>query len=112
MSRAMHQRIDFVEPLAVFGLIMGYIWEWRYRHPGFWWLILAGIIISHLFRRENGAKLGFSRRNLRESVQEFAPLVAFLALAMVAAGILFRTTRPIQPGDAFLAWAGYVPWGT
>src|SRR5256885_4884344 len=31
---------------------------------------------------------------------------------LVAAGILLQTTRPIRFGDAFLAWAGYLPWGT
>jgi hypothetical protein len=112
MSRSTVRSIAILEPLTVFGLIMAYIWEFRYSHHRLWLAILAGILLSHLARREGAEALGFDRRNLRECLNEFAPALAFLALAMIAAGILFQTTRPLTIRDAALAWAGYLPWGT
>jgi membrane protease YdiL (CAAX protease family) len=112
MSRATVRRIALLEPLTAFALIMAYIWQLRYSYRGFWLAILAGMIVSHLVRRENTQVLGFHRRNLRKSLEEFAPLLAFFGLAMLGAGMLLQTTRPIRFGDAVLAFAGYLPWGT
>jgi hypothetical protein len=112
MSRATRHRIDLVEPLAAFALIMAYIWHLRFSHHNLWLAILAGIVASHLFRREGAAALGFQRSHLRQCVDEFGPAILLLALTAFAAGILLHTTRPIRFGDAFLAWAAYVPWGT
>lgn len=112
MSRATRRGIAFLEPLTVFALIMAYIWQLRYSHKGVWMAILAGVILSHVVRKERAGELGFDRRNLRECLREYAPCLAFLALAAIATGMLFQTTRAIRFGDAFLAWAGYLPWGT
>lgn len=112
MSRATRHRIDLAEPLAAFGMIMAYIWQLRSHHHGVWVAILAGIIVSHLLRREDTEVLGFQRRNLRACLDEFGPALAFIALAGIAGGILLQTTRPIRFGAAFLAFAGYLPWGT
>ena len=112
MSRTTVRRISLLEPLTAFALIMAYIWQLRYSHRGLWLAILAGMIVSHLARRENTQVLGFHRRNLRECLEEFAPLLAFFGLVMLGAGMLLQTTRPIRFGDAILAFAGYLPWGT
>ena len=101
-----------LEPLTVFSLIMAYIWQLRYSHRGLWLAILAGIILSHIARREDADSLGFHRRKLTECLREFAPALAFLGLCMIAGGMLFQTTRPLTFGDACLSWAGYLPWGT
>src|SRR5438067_8406204 len=105
MSRGTVRRIALLEPLAAFGLIMLYIWQVRSSHRSAWLAILAGMVISHLARHENTEVLGFRRRDLRECLQEYAPLLAFIGLAMVASGILLQTTRSIRLGDALLAWA-------
>jgi membrane protease YdiL (CAAX protease family) len=112
MSQAALRRIAVLEPLTVFGLIMAYIWELRFRHHGSWVAILGFVLLSHVLRRERAETLGFHSRNLRECLDEFLPLLGFLGLAAVAAGILLQTTRPIRFSDAFLAWFGYLPWGT
>jgi hypothetical protein len=112
MSRITVRRIALLEPVTVFALIMAYIWQIRYSHQGFWLAILAAVIVSHLVRREDTQLLGFHRHHLRECLEEFAPLLAFFGLAMLGAGILLQTTRTIRFGDAFLAWAAYLPWGT
>ncbi len=91
---------------------MAYIWQLRYSHHGTWIGILAVMVVSHLARHENSEVLGFQRRNLRECFAEFAPILAFLGLSMMAAGILLQTTRQIRFGDAFLVWVAYLPWGT
>src|SRR5690348_8505303 len=112
MSRATRRRIDVVEPLSIFALIMAYIWQFRSSHHGVWLLIFSLMVLSHVLRNEDSEVLGFHRRNLRECLNEYAPALAFIGLSMFAAGILLQTTRPIRFGDAFLAWAAYLPWGT
>src|ERR1051325_3514706 len=112
MSRGTVRGIAILEPLTAFSLIMAYIWQLRFSHRGIWLAILAGMVVSHLIHHENTEALGFHRRNLRKCLQEFAPMLAFIGLAMVGMGILLQTTRHIRFGDAFLAWAAYLPWGT
>ncbi len=112
MSQVTLRRIAILEPLTVFALIMAYIWDLRYRHHLLWVWILGFLVLSHLVRRERAASLGFHLRNLRQCLDEFLPMLLLLALAMMAAGTLLQTTRPIRFGDAFLAWFGYLPWGT
>lgn len=112
MSRATRDRIDLVEPLVFFTLIMAYIWQLRFSHHNLWLVILAGVVASHVLRREGTQVLGFQRRNLRQCLDEFGPALLFLALTAIGTGILLHTTRPIRFGDAFLAWFAYVPWGT
>jgi hypothetical protein len=111
MSQATLRRIAVLEPLAVFSLIMAYIWELRHSHHLMWLWILAFMILSHLVRQERVEGLGFHLTNLRECLDEFLPALIFLFLSMVAVGMLLQTTRHIRFGDAFLAWFGYLPWG-
>src|SRR5262249_7479041 len=111
MSRPAARGIAILEPLTVFSLIMAYIWQFRHSHRGLWVAILAGIILSHVARHEGAEALGFHRRNLLKCLREFAPALALFGLAMVAAGMLFQTTRPVKIGDICVAWAGYLPWG-
>jgi hypothetical protein len=112
MSRATQHRIDLFEPLTVFVLIMAYIWQLRYSHHNLWLAILAAMVVSHMLRREGTDVLGFQRRNLRQCLEEFGPLLVLMALSAIGVGILLQTTRTIRFGDAFLAWAAYLPWGT
>jgi membrane protease YdiL (CAAX protease family) len=111
MSQVTLRRIAVLEPLTVFGLIMAYIWELRYRHHLMWLGILGLMLLSHLVRRERAESLGFHLRNLRECLDEFLPALVFLFLFMLGVGILLQTTRPVRFGDAFLAWFAYLPWG-
>src|SRR5689334_20090579 len=101
MSRATLRRIDLIEPIAVFTLIMVYIWFLRYSHHGLWIPILAMIVGSHLWRRESIERLGFHRHNLRVCVEKFGPMIAFLGLAMFAVGLVLQTNRPMEFTDGF-----------
>ena len=107
----MLKKATILEPLAVFAMIMGYIWQVRYSHPGLWILILGLMIVSHRLHREDVDGLGFHRRDLRECWDRFAPVLVFVSLLLLGAGILLRTTRQIPIERAMLAWMGYLPWG-
>jgi membrane protease YdiL (CAAX protease family) len=111
MSATTSRKIALAEPLAVFALIMAYIWELRYSHRGAWLGILGLMLLSHRLRGERAEALGFRRRNLRGCLEELAPPLVFLALVLVACGILLQTTRPMRSDQAFWALAGYLPWG-
>ena len=105
------RRWAILEPVSVYALIMAYIWALRYSHRGLWLPILALVVVSHLVHRERARTLGFRTGGWRDCWREFAPMLAFFALALFAAGILFRTTRPIGFDRGLIAWAGYLPWG-
>jgi len=100
-----------LEPLAVFCLIMAYIWDLRYTFPVFWLAILGFMVFSHWAHREEAGALGFQARNFRKCVEDFAPGVILLGLLLWGSGQLLETIRPIGYERAMLAWAGYLPWG-
>jgi hypothetical protein len=111
MSLAAFRRFAILEPILVFAMIMQYIWWLRFRHPGMWLLILGLMLLSHLVHRERARTLGFEAVRLRECRDEFTPALAFVALLMVAGGMLLQTTRPIGFDRAMLSWLAYLPWG-
>jgi len=106
-----YRKLAILEPLNVFGLIMAYIWELRPRHPNLWMAILGLMLLSQLVRREDAYSLGFRTRHMGDCWRELAPVLAFLALLMLASGTLLHTMRPIGVGTALASWAVYVPWG-
>jgi len=106
-----YRKLAILEPLAVFGLIVAYIWGLRAMYPNLWMAILGLMLLSHLLRGESPGMLGFGMRNLQGVMRELAPLLAFLALLMLACGILLRTIRPISLDGAVAALAAYLPWG-
>jgi len=99
------------EALAVFGLIMAYIWRFRVTHPFLWAPILAVILISQAARRESPAWMGFRARDFGTLARQFTPALVILALLLLAAGLWFHTIRPITPLGASFALAAYLPWG-
>ncbi len=109
--RAKARKYAIVEPLAIFVMIMAYIWDLRFTHPRLWLGILALILLSHVAHQEHAETLGFRLRNLRECLREFVPAITFSALLLLGCGMLFATTRPIGFDQALTAWMGYLPWG-
>jgi CAAX prenyl protease-like protein len=111
MSQAAVRRLAILEPVSIFAMIMAYIWSLRFACHWLWLGILGLMLVSHVWHREDAPHLGFRLGNLRACLVEFAPALAFFALAMLAAGLLLQTTRPIRFDQAFLSWAAYLPWG-
>jgi len=105
------RKLAILEPIALFGLILAYIWRWRYHYPLAWAPILALPLLSHWWRGERAAALGFRLRGLADCVRRFAPALAFLALALVACGLLLGTLRPMPLDHAAMTWIVYLPWG-
>ena len=106
-----NRRLAILEPLTVFTLIMLYIWGLRAAHPVLWVAILGLMLLSHLIHRENPGMLGFRTHGLQYRTRWLFPLLSILTFLMLAYGALLRTTRPINPKGAVLAFAGYLPWG-
>ena len=100
-----------IEPIAIFVLIMAYIWDLRYSCQHFWMVILALMLLSHRLRRERAAAIGFQSRNLRQCMEHFAPALILFALLLLGGGLLLQTTRPIRFEEGLVAWMAYVPWG-
>ncbi|PWT98661.1 MAG: hypothetical protein C5B51_28760 [Terriglobia bacterium] len=105
------RKYAFLEPASIFLLIMAYIWDLRYSHTASWLGILALMLLSHRLRREEAAALGFQSRNFRKCAEDFAPALILLSLLLFGAGVLLRTTRPINFDRGLLTWAAYLPWG-
>jgi len=106
-----NRRLAILEPLTVFTLIMLYIWGLRAAHPVLWIAILGLMLLSHLIHRESPGMLGFRTHGLQYRTRWLFPLLSILTFLMLAYGALLRTTRPINPKGAVLAFAGYLPWG-
>ncbi|HUA63956.1 MAG TPA: CPBP family glutamic-type intramembrane protease [Verrucomicrobiae bacterium] len=111
MSVSTARRMAILEPLAVFALIMAYIWELRYSHQLAWIPILGMMVVSHLARKERAAALGFRSSNFRECLREFAPALGLIALTLLGSGILLQTTRSLDPRQEAFALGAYLPWG-
>jgi membrane protease YdiL (CAAX protease family) len=105
------RKLAILEPIALFGLILAYIWRWRYHCPAAWVPILALPLASHWWRGESAAALGFRVCNLADCVRRFAPALALLSLALLASGLLLGTVRRIALDSAAMTWAIYLPWG-
>lgn len=103
--------LPWAEPLAVFVLIMAYIWWLRADYPGSWVPILGLIIASHAYHNEEPATLGFRPGNSRECLRDLLPVLLLATLALLSAGIVLRTTRDISFDQGLLTFAGYYPWG-
>ncbi len=101
----------WLEPVAVFLLIMAYIWDLRYSHRGWWVAILTLMVLSHLARREHATALGFRAAGWRDCWHQFGPFIAFCTLLLYGASLLLQTMRPIGFDRAVQAWFGYLPWG-
>lgn len=104
-------RLAILEPVSIFAMIMAYIWELRYSSRWLWLAILGMVLISHGIHGERAGQLGFNRNNFRRLLREYAPALVFLALIMMAGGMVLQTTRRIGFEAAFLAWLAYLPWG-
>jgi len=111
MSARIGRRLAILEPIVVFGLILAYIWSLRYHHPAAWAPILVLPLASHWWRREGAAALGFRMQNLAECLRRFAPALGFLALTLLASGLLLDTVRRIALDRVAVTWAIYLPWG-
>jgi membrane protease YdiL (CAAX protease family) len=105
------RKIAIFEPVVIFALIIAYIWELRYVYRSLWMAILAGMLLSHLFRRETPGKLGFSLRYLQDCVREWLPALTLLALTLLAGGLLANSIRAIGFDRKVLSLAAYLPWG-
>jgi membrane protease YdiL (CAAX protease family) len=104
-------KASVLEALAVFAIIMAYIWKLRFTHPRFWFPVVALILISHVVHRERARALGFRATDFGNCVRRFGPALIGLALAMLTAGLLLGTIRPIGFAQALGSFTLYLPWG-
>jgi len=108
---AVVRKLAIPEPVAIFALIIAYIWELRYVDPKLWMPILAMMLVSHALRRETPTRLGFSLQHMHDCVRDLLPALTLLALALVAGGLLAHSIRDIRFDRAVLALSAYLPWG-
>ncbi|MGD1069076.1 MAG: CPBP family glutamic-type intramembrane protease [Bryobacteraceae bacterium] len=99
------------EALAVFAMILAYIWRLRFTHPMFWVIILASLVASHRAHRERAMDLGFRAGNFGDCARRFGPALIGLALALLSTGLLPGTVRPMGFEAAIGSVAFYLPWG-
>ncbi|HEY1758928.1 MAG TPA: CPBP family intramembrane glutamic endopeptidase [Bryobacteraceae bacterium] len=110
-TAAVWRKASIIEALAAFAIIMVYIWEWRFTHPRFWLPVVALILVSHLAHRDRAPALGLQTRNFGICLSRLGPALIGLALAMLSAGVLLGTIRPIGFEQAGESFALYLPWG-
>lgn len=107
----MTRKLAIFEPLLMFALIVAYIWKLRASHPLFWIVIPAMMFFAHFMRRESPRSLGFQFHNFGSGLKQLAPALILIAVALLSAGALLHTVRPIGATGAALGLAVYLPWG-
>jgi membrane protease YdiL (CAAX protease family) len=100
-----------MEPFLMFGLITAYIWKLRAIHPSLWIVIPALMFLSHIVHHDTPRALGFRLHGLGSRLKQLAPVLALIAAALLSAGALFHTLRPIGFRGILLALLPYLPWG-
>ncbi len=100
-----------LEALAVFLLIMTYIWWLRLWHAWLWMPLLGGVILTHWVHRENPRRLGFAASSFREAFVPVFLYTAAICAALLALGTLLGTMREITAAQAAAGVLGYTGWG-
>ena len=90
---------------------MAYIWKWRSTHPRLWLPVVALILASQAVHRDRASALGLRAGNFGICVRSYGPALIGLALAMLGAGLLLGTIRPMGFEPAIESFALYLPWG-
>jgi hypothetical protein len=70
---------------------------------------VALILTSQVAHRERAPALGLQTGNFGICVRRFGPALIGLALAMLSAGLLLGTVRPIGFAPAIQSFAPYLP---
>ncbi len=107
-----------VEPVVVLALIELYTWWLRGRGPAVAGIVLL-VLLSHAWRRETPASLGFRRANFGRCVRAFGPVVALVAAVIVWDGVGRGGARAAAgsaehgptPGAIAAILVGYCLWG-
>jgi membrane protease YdiL (CAAX protease family) len=105
------RKLAILEPLAMFVLIVAYIWKLRFVYPKCWIAIPALMVLSHLLRHESARTLGFEPRHLPDWLDELGPMLMLIVLLLLSAGFLLGSYREIGFDGGLAALAAYLPWG-
>ena len=101
-----------VEPVAIFLSIVLYIWWLRFEHPSFAFVILAIVVLSHIWHGEAPHDLGFRRENFAACLAIFWPALLFTVGKLLIGLYLGRTGIASAFGAAgslvvLLVWVYY-----
>jgi len=105
------ERLHLLEPLAVFGLIMAYIWRFRVVHPWSWMFVLAAVLVSHFLRRERPTTIGYRTQGFTACLRSYGPALALLVAIGFGSALEWGTLRPMTVRAAALSLGLYLPWG-
>jgi len=106
-----HPAVLLVEPVAIFLSIVLYIWWLRFEHPSFAFVILAIVVLSHIWHGEAPHDLGFRRENFAACLAIFWPALLFTVLTLLSFGILLQTMRETDLERAVVGFFSYCVWG-
>src|SRR5215472_8547955 len=89
------ERLHLLEPLAVFGLIMAYIWRFRVVHPWSWTFVLAAVLASHFLRGGRPAAIGCRTQGFIACLRTYGPALALLVAIGFGIALEWGTLRPM-----------------
>jgi hypothetical protein len=105
------RRLAGLEAATVFCLILFYIWWLRFRAPYSWIGILAGVVASHVLRRESPVRLGFRPSDPMRNFFRYSLALLLVTAVLLASGILFHTIRTVSWQSALSSLGLYCAWG-
>jgi membrane protease YdiL (CAAX protease family) len=104
-------RLPLLESLAIFGLIMAYIWRFRVAHPWSWVCVLALILLSHILRRERPTAIGCRAQGFSVCLRKYGPPLLLIVAVFLSVALESGTLRPMTVTSAALSLGLYLPWG-
>ncbi len=105
-----NKQLPIVEPLAVFALIMAYIWRFRPVHPWSWVLVPAILLLSHFLRGDRLASIGCRTQGFTACLRGVGPAVALFVAIVFASAMAWGTIRPMTASGVALSLGLYLPW--
>jgi membrane protease YdiL (CAAX protease family) len=102
--------VAVAEPVVVFALVLAYSWLLRGRQS-----VLAGIVllvlVSHWWRGETPAAIGFRRENFGRCLRSYGWVVLLAGALVVREGLARGGWRDVSPATAAAVLARYCVWG-
>ncbi len=103
--------IILAEVIAVFSMMVVYIWEIRQFQVGLTIFILGLALASNALRGEGCRHVGFSWNNFARGVRSLGPAVLGIALLLLIGGALEHTFRNVTLRTAVAGFLIYCVWG-
>jgi hypothetical protein len=100
-----------VEVMVFFACVLLDIWRWQRTRPHLWILLVAAMLLTHTFHRDNWRSLGLSRFQLGPNAAAILPIMLAFFAPLIVYGFSNGRLALLLPDRASLRYfLGYGAW--